>query len=135
LFIKQTILGKLLITFVKKNLMKKIYHLATCSTCIRIIKELNPDTKVVLQDIKTEKITEEQLEEMKGLAGSYEVLFSKRAMKYKALGLKDKNLSEADLKAYLLEEYTFLKRPVIVVNDEIFVGNSKANIEKVKVHF
>jgi len=115
--------------------MKKIYHLATCSTCIRIIKELNPDAKVVLQDIKTEKITEEQLEEMKNLAGSYEALFSKRAMKYKALGLKEKNLTEVDFKSYILDEYTFLKRPVIIVNDEIFVGNSKANIEKVKVHF
>ncbi len=115
--------------------MKKIYHLSTCSTCIRIIKELNPDSTVVLQDIKTERITESQLEEMKLLAGSYEALFSKRAMKYKALGLKDKSLVESDFKNYILEEYTFLKRPVIIVDDEIFVGNSKSNIEEAKVHF
>ena len=115
--------------------MKKIYHLSTCSTCIRIIKELKPDNTVVLQDIKTERITESQLEEMKLLAGSYEALFSKRAMKYKALGLKDKSLVESDFKSYILEEYTFLKRPVIIINDEIFVGNSKSNIEKASVHF
>lgn len=115
--------------------MKKIYHLASCSTCIRIIKELNPDNEVLLQDIKSEKITEAQLEEMKSLAGSYEALFSKRAMKYKALGLKEMDLSESDFKNYILEEYTFLKRPVIIVDNEIFIGNAKSNIEKAKVHF
>ena len=115
--------------------MKKIYHLSSCSTCIRIIKELNPDESVVLQNIKTEKITESQLEEMKVLAGSYEALFSKRAMKYKALGLKEMNLGESDYKKYILDEYTFLKRPVIIVDNEIFVGNSKKIIEQAKVHF
>ena len=115
--------------------MTKIYHLSTCSTCIRIIKELNPNKNVVLQDIKTEKITEVQLEEMKSLAGSYEELFSKRAMKYKSLGLKDMNLTEDDFKKYILSEYTFLKRPVIIVDNEIFVGNSKYNIAKAKLHF
>jgi len=115
--------------------MKKIYHLSSCSTCIRIIKELAPDKSVILQDIKTEKISEQQLEEMKTLSGSYESLFSRRAMKYKSLGLKDKNLTENDYKNYILDEYTFLKRPVIIVDDEIFVGNSKKVIEQAKVHF
>lgn len=115
--------------------MKKIYHLASCSTCIRIIKELNPDSEVVLQDIKTEKITTEQIDEMKKLSGSYDSLFSRRAMKYKSLGLKDKNLTEDDYRQYILDEYTFLKRPVIIVDDKIFVGNSKKTIEQAKVHF
>lgn len=115
--------------------MKKIYHLATCSTCIRIIKELNPSAEVVQQDIKTEKITESQLDEMKKLSGSYESLFSRRAMKYKSLGLKDKSLSENDYRQFILDEYTFLKRPVIIVDEEIFVGNSKKIIEQAKVHF
>lgn len=132
---KENSLGKLLITFDKISKMKKIYHLSSCSTCIRIIKELNPDESVVLQNIKTEKITEAQLDEMKTLAGSYEALFSKRAMKYKALGLKEMNLVEEDFKRYILEEYTFLKRPVIIVSDEIFVGNSKKVVAQAKVHF
>jgi len=115
--------------------MKKIYHLSSCSTCIRIIKELNPDETVILQNIKTEQITESQIEAMKALAGSYEALFSKRAMKYKSLGLKDMNLGELDYKKYILDEYTFLKRPVILINDEIFIGNSKKIIEQAKVNF
>ena len=109
--------------------MKKIYYLSTCSTCNRIIKELELDDSFVFQDIKVEKITVSQLEEMAEMSGSYESLFSRRALKYKALGLKDKTLSEKDYKNYILEEYTFLKRPVIVINNVIFVGNSKKVVE------
>ena len=115
--------------------MTKIYHLASCSTCVRIIKELNPKPEDVLQNIKTDKITETEIDEMKSLSGSYESLFSKRAMKYKALDLKNKNLSENDYRQYILDEYTFLKRPVIIVDDNIFVGNSKKVVEAAKTHF
>lgn len=108
--------------------MRKIYYLSTCSTCTRIIKELNLDDSFEFQDIKTNKITSEQVEEMEKLSGSYESLFSKRAMKYKSMGLKDKNLSESDIKNLILNEYTFLKRPVLLIGDKIFVGNSKKNV-------
>ncbi len=112
--------------------MKKIYHLSTCSTCQRIIKELDPSSDVLLQDIKTEKITATQLEELKDLAGSYEALFSRRAMKYRSLGLNDMLLEEDDYKKYIVEEYTFLKRPVILIEDSVFIGNSKKVVEKAK---
>ena len=112
--------------------MKKIYYLSTCSTCNRIIKDLGLDDSFEFQDIKSNKITIEQIEEMEKMSGSYESLFSKRAMKYKAMGLKDKTLSENDIKNLIVDEYTFLKRPVILLNDEIFVGNSKKIVEAVK---
>lgn len=113
--------------------MKKIYYLSTCSTCSRIITELGlKNKKFEFQDIKTEKITSSQLAEMKKLAGSCESLFSRVALKYRALGLDKKKLSEDDYKKYILEEYTFLKRPVIIIKDKIFVGNSKNNIAAVK---
>jgi len=112
--------------------MKKIYHLSTCSTNQRILKEINPGKDVVLQDIKTEPITEDQLKEMKALAGSYEALFSRRAQLYKSMGLKDKPLTEENYKNLILEHYTFLKRPVIIVDDQIFIGNSKKIVEQAK---
>lgn len=105
--------------------MKKIYHLSSCNTCQRIIKEINPDNDVQLQDIKTEIITQDQLEAMKALAGSYEALFSKRAQLYRQRNLKEQNLSEEDYRNLILEHYTFLKRPVMIVNETIFIGNSK----------
>ena len=106
--------------------MKKIYYLATCSTCQRILEEVNAVKKgILLQDIKTEKISPKQLDEMKEKAGSYEALFSRRAMKYKEWGLKEKNLLEKDYRRYILEEYTFLKRPVALIDGKIFVGSDK----------
>ena len=112
--------------------MKKIYHLSTCSTCQRIIKELQPLTDFELQDIKTEPITPSQLEQMHSLSNSYEDLFSKRAVLYRERNLKEQNLSEEDIKALILEQYTFLKRPVIIVDDQIFIGNSKKVVEAAK---
>ncbi|WP_109301800.1 arsenate reductase family protein [Aquimarina sp. AU474] len=112
--------------------MKKIYYLSTCDTCKRIINELNPSSDFVLQDIKTESITLGQIEEMHGFAGSYEALFSKRARLYKERDLKNQNLSEDDYKSLILEHYTFLKRPVILSNHQIFIGNSKKVVEAAK---
>ncbi|MDV7137848.1 ArsC/Spx/MgsR family protein [Maribacter sp. TH_r10] len=112
--------------------MKKVYYLSTCDTCKRILKELDPLDGFQLQDIKTEPITIPQLEEMKSLSGSYESLFSKRARLYKERGLAQKDLTEDDYKNLILEHYTFLKRPVILFNDNIFVGNSKKVVEAAK---
>jgi arsenate reductase (glutaredoxin) len=113
--------------------MKKIYHLAKCTTCQAIINETKIDKKgFSMQDIRTEKITPSQLDEMKKLAGSYEALFSRRALMYKELGLKDKKLEEKDYRNYILEQDTFLKRPVVVINDSIFIGSEKKNVEALK---
>lgn len=106
--------------------MNKIYHLKTCSTCVKIIKQLPNIEKFQLQDIKSQPLTETQLEELYNMASSYEALFSRNATLYKERGLKDKPLTEADYKALILEHYTFLKRPVIVSGSKIFIGN-KAN--------
>lgn len=81
-----------------------------------------------MQDIKSEPITPAQIDEMIRIAGSAEALFSRVAMKYKALGLKDKILSEKDYRQYILDEYTFLKRPVLIIDGVIFIGNSKKTV-------
>jgi arsenate reductase len=114
--------------------MKKVYYLKTCNTCVRILKELNLSSDFILQDIKNEEITVKQVEEMKALSGSYEALFSKRAKLYKEMDLKNQNLSERDYKHYILEHYTFLSRPVIIIDDAIFIGNSKKVVEAAKAH-
>ena len=107
-----------------------MYHLGNCTTSQAIIKQTSIDKKgFQMQDIKFEKITPAQLEEMKKMTGSYESLFSRRAMKYKELGLKDKNLTEQDYRNYILDEYTFLKRPVVIMGDKIFVGSEKKTVE------
>jgi len=110
----------------------KGYFLSTCSTCNKIIKELNLSDDFELQDIKTSKISPSQLDEMQQLAGSYENLFSRRAMKFRSRGLHEKSLIEKDYRELILEEYTFLKRPVFIVNQLIFVGNNKSTVQELK---
>ena len=108
--------------------MKKIYYLKTCDTCRRILKNI-PTDKFILQEIKSQPITVQQLAEMYSFTNSYESLFSKRSKKYKAMDLKNQQLTEQDYKQLILDEYTFLKRPVIIVDDKIFIGNSPKTLE------
>ncbi len=114
--------------------MNKVYHLSSCDTNRRIIKRLGGLDDFEKQEIKSESITVAQINEMKKLAGSYEALFSRRALKFKTMNLKDKVLHEKDYKSLILSEYTFLKRPVIIANDKIYIGNAEsviASLEKV----
>ena len=110
--------------------MNKIYYLASCDTCRKIIKSLPKGVELEFHDIRQDKITVEELEHMRELAGSYEALFSKRAQLYKERNLKNEKLSEDDYKALILEHYTFLSRPVFIIKDKIFIGNTQPNILK-----
>ena len=112
--------------------MRKVYYLKTCSTCQRILKEWNLGDDVVLQNIKTEQMTTEQVDEMIKLAGSAEALFSRKAQKYRTQGLHEKTLTEKDYRQLILDEYTFLKRPVLILDEKIFIGNSKAVVAEAK---
>ena len=111
--------------------MNTIYYLASCDTCRKIIKSLPNSDKLTFHDIKQDHITEAELEAMHELSGSYEALFSKKAQLYKSMDLKNKNLTEADYKKYILEHYTFLSRPVFIIDGKIYIGNSQKNINEV----
>ena len=113
--------------------MKKIYYLSTCDTCKRIISELQLKEKdFTFQDIKVENIGPTDLDKIKEKVGSYEDLFSKRSRKYKSMEIAKKDLSEADYRNLILEEYTFLKRPFILYQDRVFIGNSPKVIQAAK---
>lgn len=115
--------------------MKRIYHLGTCTTNMRILKEIKPGKDVELIDIKKENIDPKTLDWMKEKMGSYEALFSRKAMKYRSMGLHEKNLTEKDYRQLMLEEYTFLKRPFMICDEQVFVGNTKAAVQEAKVAF
>jgi len=112
--------------------MRKIYHLATCDTCQRIIKDLGGSAIFELQNIKEQHVTQEELERLKEVAGSYEALFNRRARKYRSEGLNERDLKESDYKKLILEEYTFLKRPIVVIDQQYFIGNSKKVVAAAK---
>lgn len=111
--------------------MNKIYYLASCDTCRKIIKSLPKDNNLIFHDIKQNPITKEELEVMHELSESYEALFSKKAQLYKSMDLKNKALSEEDYKKYILEHYTFLSRPVFIIDNKIYIGNTQQNMLQV----
>ena len=110
--------------------MEKGFYLKTCDTCNRIMKEVGlPDT-YEMQEIKSNHISGEDLDFLKEKAGSYEALLNKRSRKYSTI--KDKGLSDQELREEILKEYTFLKRPVFIFKDEVFIGNAKKTVESLK---
>ena len=111
--------------------MDKIYYLASCDTCRKIIKSLPKEHDFKFHDIKQDPITIAELEQMRELSGSYESLFSKKAQLYKSMDLKNKSLTEDDYKKYILEHYTFLSRPVFIIKDKIYIGNTQQNMLQV----
>ena len=75
-------------------------------------------------DLKNQPIDDETLQFVREHVSSYDDLLNKRSRKYKELDLKNKNLSEEQLKEILLREYTLLKRPIFIDGDQVFIGNS-----------
>ncbi len=94
--------------------------------------EIEIPSSFIKQDLKVQGITNVELDELFNLTDSYEELFSRRAKLYQERSLKDENLLEEDYKGLILEHYTFLKRPVIVNNDKIFIGSSPKTIAAAK---
>jgi len=112
--------------------MKKTigYILNSCNTCQRIVKEVGWEGP--LQNIKETNLDAKTLDYIADQSGGYEKVFSRRAMKYRSQGLNEMTLTEQDYRKYILEEYTFLKRPVFIVDGDVFVGNTKAVVAALK---
>ena len=94
--------------------------------------EVGHDDAYEMQDIKTNPVSAKQLDWLADKSGGYEAMFSKRAMLYRERGLQNQLLSEADYRSLILEQYTFLKRPVLVLNHKVFVGNTRKVVEAIK---
>ena len=92
-----------------------------------------PLTEFEKVDIKLRSLSFSEIDQMRDLAGSYEAVFSKRAIKYKAF--KDQSLQESDYRKLIHDDYTFLKRPVFIVDEQIFIGNRLENILTLKAYF
>ena len=110
--------------------MHLFYYLGSCDTCKSITKTLTLTDNIKQIDVKKNPLTEEQLEALYELSGSYEALLNKRAQKLKEI---DKStLDEVNIKALLLSHYTFLKRPVLLYQDNLYIGNTKATVAAAK---
>ena len=116
-----------------KKKMRVFYYLSSCSTCKKIENQLTLGESVKKIDIKKKKLTEEELTILHEKVGKYEELINKRAQLFKQRNMDYKKLEEKDFKNLLLGHYTFIKRPILIYDEKIFVGNSpKAILEAIK---
>ncbi len=83
-----------------------------------------------LREIKSKPISTSEVEAIHKLSElNYSGLFNKRARKYKEIKDQLEAADDDTYKLYITQEYTFLKRPVIVYQDQVFAGNAKKTIE------
>ena len=100
------------------------YWLPDCSTCRKAKRRLDYHRVAVtkFRDIKEEPLVRAEIERMVRSVGGAENLFSRRSSKYREMGLKDKTLSEGEMLDLMADEYTFLKRPILVAGDRTIAG-------------
>jgi arsenate reductase (glutaredoxin) len=101
------------------SVIDTLFWLPHCSTCQKADAWLKEHGIIVKQyhDVKTTPITPAVLKQLVDGVGGEETLFSKRAMKYRQLGLHEQTLTPEQLFNHMLEEYTFIKRPVLLTSD------------------
>ena len=100
------------------------YGLPDCTTCQKALRRLDYHkvSNVKKRNIKEEPLTRPEVERLAVMLGGEENLFSRRSVKYRELGLKDKTLSENEMLDLMAGEYTFLKRPILVVDNKAIAG-------------
>ena len=110
--------------------MEKVLYLKSCNTCKRILKEVTSFKEFESVDIKENPLLPHELDAIANRAGSYEAIFNKQARKYRELKLNLQNLTEKDFRRLILEDYTFVKRPLFIIGNNVFAGNSKSNVSR-----
>ena len=110
--------------------MNQFIYLSSCDTCKRIIKEVNLPKNINLRDIKKIPLKPNELKSFKNIAGTFRSLLNDRAQKLR--NIDKKTLSEEKIFSLLNEHYTYLKRPILHLNGQLLIGNSKKNIEAIK---
>ena len=109
-----------------------VYWLPYCSTCTKAVAYLQEQGVPIrhYRNLKEEPLSEDEVRTLAAKVGGVEQLFSKRAMKYRQMGLNEQQLSDDDLVRLMAEEYTFVTRPVIVRGDRATAGFSAKGVDE-----
>jgi arsenate reductase len=102
----------------------KMYWLPHCTTCQKAAEYLENKGVAVesFHDVKTERLSRAEVQKLAALVGGPEALFSRRAMKYRSMNLGERELDDDDLLDLMAEEYTFIRRPVLVDGGRAVAG-------------
>ncbi len=102
--------------------MIKVYGIKNCNKVRDTFKWLEEnEIEYEFIDLKKDPLSEQKLDEFVHKVG-LDVILNKRGMKWRDLGLKDKNLDDDQLFDQLLEHQTMIKRPLLEQGDAILVG-------------
>lgn len=114
-----------------RSVSVEVYGLPYCTTCQRALRYLQERGVTIrnFRDVRAQPLTREEVEDLARKAGGAETLFSRRALKYRQMGLHEQQLSEDDLLRLMTEEYTFVTRPVIVRGDRATAGFSAKRVD------
>lgn len=108
-----------------------VYWLPYCTTCQKAVAYLQEKGVPIrgYHNLKEQPLSEDEVRDLAAKVGGVETLFSKRAMKYRQMGLHEQQLSDDDLVRLMAQEYTFVTRPVIVRGDRATAGFSAKKID------
>lgn len=109
----------------------RVYGLPHCSTCRKALDYLEERGARVesFRDLKTDPLTGAEVRELASAVGGPDRLFSRRARKYRAMGLHERELGEEEIVRLMEEEYTFVTRPVVVAGTEGVAGFAPRRID------
>ncbi len=106
--------------------MKEIYFywLPNCTTCQKAKRRLDYHRISItkLRDLKEEPLSLDEVKNLAEMLGGVENLFSRRSVKFRELGLRDKEISKNEMLDLMTTDYTFLKRPILVLNNKAIAG-------------
>ena len=108
-----------------------VYWLPYCTTCQKAVAYLHEKGVPIrsFRDLKAQPLEQAEVRDLARKVGGVEALFSRRAMKYRQLGLHEKELSEDEMARWMADEYTFVTRPVIVRGDRATAGFSAKRVD------
>ena len=100
------------------------YWLENCSTCQKAKRFLERhDLKnFEIRDIKENPLSRDEVVKLSVMLGGADNLFSRRAVKYREMKLDERELSDAEMIDLMATDYTFLKRPILVINGKATAG-------------
>jgi arsenate reductase len=108
----------------EKSLM--MYWLPHCTTCQKAVQYLEKKGHSVatFRDLKGDPLDRKEVERLAKLVGGADELFSRRARKYRSMNLSERELSSDEMIQLMIDDYTFIKRPVLLCDKRALSGFS-----------
>ena len=107
------------------------YWMPNCSTCQKAKGWLERrGVKIAdFRDIRDMPLTRKEVEGLVKMLGGPAELFSRRAIKYREMKLNEREVPPGEMLDLMTDEYTFLKRPIMVIGKNATAGFFEKSFE------